>query len=54
MEVTKPPAQLFHYHPARGIEEQPTPPSLTLLPVGRAVEASAEEAESSICHQFCL
>ena len=48
MEVTTPPAQLFHCHSACSIEEQPTPPSLTLLPVGRAVVASGEEELSHL------
>ena len=47
MEAATPPSQLFHCLSALDIEEQPTPPSLTLLPVGRAVVASAEEAEFS-------
>jgi len=45
MEAATPPSQLFHCLSALEIEEQPNPPSLTLLPVGRAVVASAEEAE---------
>ena len=36
MEVATPPAQLFHCFSTGSIEEQPTPPSLTLLLVGRA------------------
>ena len=41
MEAAAPPTQLFHCLSALDIEEQPTPPSLTLLPVGRAVVASS-------------
>ena len=41
MEAAAPPSQLFHCLSALDIEEQPTPPSLTLLPVGRAVVASS-------------
>ena len=53
MEAATTPAQLFHCQSALGMEEQPTPPSLTLLPLERAVVGSAEEAES-FAKQFCL
>ena len=35
MEITTPPAQLFHCFSAQSIEEQPSPHSLTLFLVGR-------------------
>ena len=47
MEAAAPPSQLFHCLSALDIEEQPTPPSLTLLPVGRAVVASSALPEDS-------
>ena len=47
VEAAAPPSQLFHCLSALDIEEQPTPPSLTLLLVGRAVVASSALPEGS-------
>ena len=47
MKAAAPPSQLFHCLSALDIEEQPTPPSLTLLPVGRAMVASSALPEGS-------